>query len=70
MVAPLGAYLWLLWVQWLLGRLTWVNEKTDNQSFSMCFCVSIRMISSEIWNNLARVIFLKANEIARGDCNF
>lgn len=36
----------------------------------MCFCVSIRMISSEIWNNLARVIFLKANEIARGDCNF
>ena len=46
------------------------NEKTDNQTFSMCFCVSIRMISSEIWNNLARVIFLKANEIARGDCNF
>lgn len=44
--------------------------KTDYQSFSMCFCVSIRMISSEIWNNLARVIFLKANEIARGDCNF
>lgn len=36
----------------------------------MCFCVSIRMISSEIWNNLARVIFLKANEIAQGDCNF
>ena len=36
--------------------------KTDYQSFSMCFCVSIRMISSEIWNNLARVI-------ARGDCD-